>query len=53
MDMMGILAQSMMVATRSDTRIEMRDATPPGDGTGVKRYFWQGRKRRLIDPGKI
>jgi hypothetical protein len=53
MDMMGILAQSMMVATRAETRVLMRDAPKDGEKRKLNRYFWQGRKWRPTDPGAL
>jgi hypothetical protein len=49
MDMLGILAQSLMIATRTDNHVWMRDAKHH-DEARRDRYFWQGRKWREMDP---
>lgn len=58
--MLGILAESFMTATRTDTTW-MRDArpqdgTPVPDGAAPRRhkwYYWRGRPWRPVDPRKL
>jgi hypothetical protein len=52
MDMLGILAQSLMIATRTEDRMWMRDAEYRNK-LRRDRYFWQGRKWRQIDPNDL
>ncbi len=47
--MLGILADSLMVAARTD-RVWMRDARVDEEKKRRDRYFWQGRRWRAIDP---
>lgn len=48
--MLDILAQSMMIATR--TEIMVRDAARD-DKQRRDRWFWQGRRWRAIDPNQL
>lgn len=51
--MLGILAQSLMIATRTEDKVWMRDAEKRDEAGRADRYFWQGRKWRQIDPNKL
>jgi hypothetical protein len=51
--MLGILAQSLMIATRTDDKVWVRDAKHHDESRRKDRYFWQGRKWRQIDPSKL
>lgn len=53
MDMMGILAQSLMIAARAEPRVLMRDAEKPGEKPYPGRSFRHGRRWRPVDPDKI
>lgn len=50
--MLGILAQSFMVATRMDG-VWMRDALPRDEKLRRDRYFWRGRRWRQVDPNDL
>ncbi|MGB3280247.1 MAG: hypothetical protein WBA92_13730 [Pseudorhodobacter sp.] len=51
--MLGISAQSLMIAARAENKVYMRDAKHLDEKHRKDRYFWQGRKWRAIDPNKL
>lgn len=51
--MLGILAQSLMIATRTETKVWVRDVRHDSETRRADRYFWQGRKWRQIDPNQL
>lgn len=51
--MLGILAQSLMIATRTENTAWARDAKPEAAKRSADRYFWRGRKWRQIDLDKL
>lgn len=51
--MLGILAQSLMIATRTADEVWVRDVKHHDEKQRKDRYFWQGRKWRQIDPNKL
>jgi hypothetical protein len=51
--MLGIFAQSLMIATRTDGLVLMRDVPPTPEPPRKTRYFWQRPKWREIDPNKL
>lgn len=51
--MLEIFAQSMMIATRMDGKVWVRDVKIHDEKRRADQYFWQGRKWREIDPNKL
>ena len=51
--MLGILAQSLMIAARAENHVWVRDVRLQDEKRRKDRYFWQGRKWRQIDPDKL
>jgi hypothetical protein len=51
--MLGILAHSLMTATRTENKIWVRDVDQSETNRCKNRHFWKGRKWRQIDPDKL
>ncbi len=51
--MLGILAQSLMIAARTEHKVWVRDHPPTDAKRSADRYFWRGRKWRQIDLDKL